>query len=55
MKLKRAHEIRDYFEQIEEDDMSTELLLSLVSQHFKIMYGDVTEALCLTNPRGKEG
>lgn len=48
MKLKRAQAIRQFWDNTDDGDMSTEMLFSLVGEHFGIDHGDVSEALFLT-------
>jgi hypothetical protein len=48
MKLKKAEQIRAYWNAVENDGLSTELLFCMVADHFHIDNGDVAEALYMT-------
>lgn len=48
MNRARAEQIRDYWELLDDGDVSTEMLFSLVAAHFGIDNGDIAEALRIT-------
>lgn len=48
MKIGRAVQIKRYWEIVDDGEMSTEMLFSLVAHHFNIDNGDVAEALYMT-------